>query len=204
MTLAVVPAAGKSTRMGRPKLTLPLGSRTVLEHVVTALHAGGLEQVLVVVGPQGTELAKLARTAGALVCELAEETADMRATVEAGLCCLEQQFNPAPEADWLLAPADHPTLDAAVVRRLREARAQHPEASVIVPTFGGKRGHPTLLAWKHVAGIRALPSGVGLNVYLRQQAAATLELAVATATVLCDLDTPEDYERLRAWAERGT
>lgn len=200
MTFAVVPAAGKSTRMGRPKLTLPLGGRAVLEHVVAALHAGGLERVLVVVGPQGTTLAELAERAGAVVFVLAEETADMRATVEAGLCWLEEKFAPHPEDAWLLAPADHPTLDATVVRRLLEARAAHPEASAMVPTFGGKRGHPTLLAWKHVAGIRALPPGEGLNVYLRRQAAETLEVAVTTAAVLGDLDTPEDFERLlRQW-----
>ncbi len=34
MIFAVVPAAGRASRMGRPKLSLPLGGRTVLEHVV--------------------------------------------------------------------------------------------------------------------------------------------------------------------------
>ena len=196
MTVALVPAAGKSMRMGRPKLTLPLGGRTVIEHVVAALKAAGLGRVLVVVGPHGAALAELAGAAGAEVLVLAEETADMRATVEAGLRWIEERC----AGDWLLAPADHPTLDAGVVRRLLEARAQHPEASVIVPTFAGRRGHPTLIAWKHVAGMRALPGESGLNVYLRRQAAETLEVAVTTAAVLCDLDTPEDYERLlREW-----
>jgi CTP:molybdopterin cytidylyltransferase MocA len=87
-----------------------------------------------------------------------------------------------------------------VVRQLREARQAHPEASIIVPVFGGRRGHPALIAWEHVAGMRALPPDTGLNVYLRRQAVATLELPVASETVLCDLDTPEDYERLlRRW-----
>jgi hypothetical protein len=34
-------------------------------------------------------------------------------------------------------------------------------------------------------------------VYLRAQAAETLEVPVAGEGVLCDLDTAEDYERLR-------
>ncbi len=51
MIFAVVPAAGRSSRMGRPKLSLPLGGRTVLEHVVIALRQGGVDEVLVVVGP---------------------------------------------------------------------------------------------------------------------------------------------------------
>jgi len=197
MTFALIPAAGKSTRMGRPKLALPLGERTVLEHVVAALRSGGAEHVLVVVGPHVAELAPLAESAGAAVLVLSEETADMRATVEAGLRWLEEKLSPRPADDWLLAPADHPTLEADVVRQLLAARAAHPEASIFIPIFGGQRGHPALIAWKHVAGMRALSSGQGLNVYLRRQTPETLELVVDTDAVLCDLDTPEDYERLR-------
>jgi molybdenum cofactor cytidylyltransferase len=198
MTFAVVPAGGKSTRMGRPKLALPLGDRSVLEHVVAALRAAGLQQVLVVVA---AHLAELAGRAGASVCVLEEETADMRATVEHGLRWLEEKFNPRPQDHWLLAPADHPTLAAEVVVELLAARAAHPEASVVVPTFAGRRGHPTLIDWKHAEGMRCLPKGQGLNVYLRQLTPReTLELPVATETILWDLDTPEDYERLRrAW-----
>jgi CTP:molybdopterin cytidylyltransferase MocA len=54
-----------------------------------------------------------------------------------------------------------------------------------------------LIGWSHVADIRALPAGQGLNGYLRQHPAATLEVAVASPEILLDLDTPEDYERLK-------
>jgi CTP:molybdopterin cytidylyltransferase MocA len=121
----------------------------------------------------------------------------MRATVEAGLGWLEEKFSPKPDDAWLLAPADHPTLDAAVVRQLVAARTENPQASVLIPTHAGRRGHPALIAWKHVEGMRALPPGQGLNVYLRRQEAETLELPVAAESILCDLDTAEDYERLR-------
>ena len=55
-----------------------------------------------------------------------------------------------------------------------------------------------LLAKLEDAGIRALPQGLGLNAYLRSQSAATLEVPVLSPGILCDLDTPADYERLRA------
>jgi molybdenum cofactor cytidylyltransferase len=196
MSFAVLPAAGKSTRMGRPKLALPLGSRTVLEHVVQALQTGGVEQILVVAGPHVPELAPLALAAGAYVLQLVEQTADMRATVEQGLAWLEERFHPAPDDPWLLVPADHPVLDPDVVRQLLQARTAHPERSIVVPAYEGRRGHPALIAWKHVAGMRALPPDTGLNVYLRRQTAAVLELPVPSPAVLLDLDTPEDYERL--------
>jgi molybdenum cofactor cytidylyltransferase len=199
---AVVPAAGKSTRMGRPKLTLPLGDRTVLERVIAtlrggALRAGGADRVLVVVGPHVPELAPLAEVAGADVGRLAAETADMRATVEHGLRWLEDHLHPRPDDAWLLAPADHPALDADVVRQLCVSYSREPGQTILVPTYGGRRGHPTLIEWRHVPGIRALPAGQGIDAYLRAHAEETLELPVASAGVLCDLDTPEDYERLR-------
>jgi molybdenum cofactor cytidylyltransferase len=201
---ALVPAGGRSARMGRPKLSLPLGGRTVLEHTVSTFRRAGVEHVLAVVGPHVPELVPLAEAAGAKVCRLPEETADMRATVEHGLRWLEETFRPAAEDAWLLAPADHPTLNADVIRELLRARAEHPERSVLVPTWEGRRGHPALIAWKHVAGIRAHPAGEGLNTYLRQRAAEVLEVPAASADVLCDLDTPADYERLRRRWGGGT
>jgi CTP:molybdopterin cytidylyltransferase MocA len=80
---------------------------------------------------------------------------------------------------------------------LLQARAAHPGRSVFVPTWEGRRGHPALIGWKHVAGIRAHPAGQGLNTYLRECAAEVLEAAAGTSDVLCDLDTPADYESLR-------
>jgi molybdenum cofactor cytidylyltransferase len=197
MIFAVIPAGGKSSRMGRPKLALPVGSRTVLERVIDALRLGGVEHVLVVIGPPSADLEPLARTAGAHTLLLTRETADMRATVEEGLAWLEQHFHPSPDDAWLLVPADHPTLDPAVIRSLLRARELPGGASIMVPTFQGRRGHPTLIGWKHVEGIRGLPAGTGLNVYLRQPAAEARELPVDCPDILADLDTPEDYENLR-------
>jgi molybdenum cofactor cytidylyltransferase len=204
MIFAVIPAAGHSVRMGRPKLTLPLGDRTVLERVVGSLRAADVEHVLVVIGPHVTQLAPLAEGAGAHVLLLPEQTPEMRATVEAGLRWLEERFHPRPDDAWLLVPADHPTLDPLLVRMLIWERAETPGASIVVPTYNGRRGHPTLIDWKHVAGMRALPPGEGLNVYLRRHTNETREVPVESSDVLCDLDTPDDYEHLRRLFERPT
>jgi molybdenum cofactor cytidylyltransferase len=199
MIAGLIPAAGHSRRMGRPKLALPLRGRTVLEHVVAALVEAGVAPVLVVLGPHVAELGDPARAAGAEVLLLPEATPDMRATVERGLAWLEAA-RPGPEDDWLLVPADHPALDAGVIRGLIAA-PREPGRSIVVPTWQGRRGHPTLIGWGHVAGIRAHPAGEGLNAYLRGQAALTLEVPAAGPAVVEDLDTPEDYERLlgRPW-----
>lgn len=192
---AVVPAAGKSTRMGRPKLALALGGRSVLERVVASLRQGGVDHVHVVVGPHVPGLAPIAQAAGASVQLLPCETPDMRSTVEHGLAWLEQHHHPAVDDFCLLAPADYPTLDSAVVRQVRLAGRERPQM-IVVPTVQGQRGHPVLFGWGHVAGLRALPAGQGLNAYLRQRPGDVTELPVTSATILDDLDTPDDYERL--------
>jgi molybdenum cofactor cytidylyltransferase len=197
MIFAVVPAAGKSVRMGRPKLTLALGGRSVLERVIHALRSGGAEHVLVVVGPDDAELVAIAERAGAHVLRMENETPDMRATVEQGLAWLQQRFHPREDDSWLLVPADHPTLDASVIEQLVLGRSQHSQFSIVIPSHAGQRGHPALIAWLHVGGVRALPAGQGLNAYLRMHAGQTFELPVDSPSILWDLDTPEDYERLR-------
>ncbi len=192
----LIPAAGKSQRMGRPKLALPLGDRTILERVVAVLGSAGIADVLVVLGPHVASLAKLAAKAGAQVLQLAQETPDMRATIEQGLQWLEEHLRPTAADAFLLLPADHPTLEAAVIETLVQARDQHPQASILVPTYEGKRGHPALIGWDHVASLRAWPADQGLNTYLRQQETVTCEIPVPWPAVLVDLDTPADYERL--------
>jgi molybdenum cofactor cytidylyltransferase len=182
--------------MGRSKLALPLGGRTVIEHVVAAIRQAGIEHVLVVLGPHVAELQPLAEGAGASVHILPEATPDMRATVQHGLRWLEDHFSPDPNAAWLLVPADHPALRPEVVRQLLAARQGDPAHSIFIPTCQGKRGHPALIGWLHVAGMRALPADQGLNVYLRQHGEQTRELPIESPEVLLDLDTPEDYERL--------
>jgi molybdenum cofactor cytidylyltransferase len=193
---AIVPACGHSTRMGRPKLALPLGGRTVLDRVVATLREGGAEGVLVVVGPHVPELVPLASGAGAAVLALDTETADMRATVERGIGWIEEHHHPSDDDWWLLVPGDHPAFTSTVLRQLLAARST--AHSIIVPTHGGRRGHPVLLRWLHAAGIRTHPAGSGINSYLRTQAKETLELPVGDPGILSDMDTMADYERLRA------
>ncbi len=188
MIAAVIPAAGRGERMGRPKLALPVAGRPMIERVITALRDGGASPVVVVTGPHDPTLATLARAAGAEVCELTFATLDMRATVEHGLRWLEERFRPQPDDAFLLTPGDLPFLDAATVRRLCETWNRRPSASILAPTFDGRRGHPALIAWRHVAGIRELAAGQGIDSYLRERFGETQDVVAASAAGFRDVD----------------
>lgn len=180
--------------MGRPKLALPLGDKTVLECVLDILRQADVSDILVVISPGGKELIPLADKK-AHILQLDQDTADMQATVLAGLDWLETTLQPVAQDYWLLLPADHPSLNPVVIRQLEQCRTEHPQHSIFIPTFAGKRGHPALIGWQHVAALRQFPPGQGLNRFLRQQT-QLLECPMNAPEILLDLDTPEDYRRL--------
>jgi len=196
MIFGIIPACGLSTRMGRPKLSLPVGDRTVIEHVVGALRGSGADVVLVVVGPHVPELEPLATRAGARVLTLPEPTADMRATVEAGLNWLDAHLHPTPDDWWLMSPGDHPTLSPTVVRTLLDAARADDRHSIFVPVCEGRRGHPLLARWRHADTVRLLPAGEGINSCLRRCSDEVREVTVLDSGSFHDLDTPDDYARL--------
>ena len=98
---------------------------------------------------------------------------------------------------WLLAPADHPLLDASVVGTLITAWGAAGER-IVVPAYRGRRGHPTIFPWRLAAEVFGLPGDLGLNALMRRHANEVDEVDFDAPAVVADLDTPEDYARLQA------
>ncbi len=136
---AIVPAAGKSHRMGRPKLLLLFGGLPLIGHVVSALRLGGASPVLVVAPPaeaeEGPPIAEAARRAGADVITPARRPAEMRESVE---IALEQLGRDGPPRGLVLTPGDSPGITPEIVRLLLEGSSRAP-GSMILPRAGGRR-----------------------------------------------------------------
>ena len=196
MIAGLVPAAGRSERMGRPKLLLPICGEPMLGRVVTALRKGGARRV-VVVGPpgdseEGPAVASLALEAGAEVVAPILRPAEMRDSIEIGL---ETLAHPTAPTHVLLTPGDAAGFTPAVVERLLEESARHPEL-IVVPRCGANRGHPLLLPWNVAAQIRSLPRGQGVNALLARHQDSMVELMVDDPRIAGDIDTPDDF---REW-----
>ena len=194
---AVIPAAGHSRRMGRPKLLLPFGSSTVIGAVLEVLRRPGITEVVVVVRRDDHALRTEAAEHGAIVVCPGVDPPDMRASVAAGLEDVRRRHVPGPDEAWLLIPADHPLLDARLLDLVLQRWGTGSD-TVLIPTFEGRRGHPTLLRWKCVAAIAELPADQGLNRLLRAHPDWVTELPVEYPAAVLDLDTPADYAALLA------
>lgn len=189
---AVVPAAGRSRRMGQDKLLLSWGDHTVIESLLAAWQASGVDEIVVVTRQDQTELQALCREATVVTPEIAPP--EMKDSVRAALNYIRDAFSPEDRDVWLLAPADMPQLDPAVVTKILAA---HDPASpaIIIPTSDNKRGHPVLFPWAFAASVATLADDEGVNALLER--CAVRELECCGPNIHGDLDSPDDYMRLR-------
>ncbi len=203
-SFAIVPAAGHSRRMGRPKLRLPWQDGTLLEHVLTQWRQSRVSEVVVVLRKDDTELQTVAKAVGAHVVVAEVDPPDMKASVALGLDYVRDKFQPTDRDAWLLAPADLPGLTPAVIDQLLTLHEEQvmgnggsdgaEAAPILVPTVTGRRAHPVLFPWKHAAAVSGLSDEEGVNALLKRN--DVCELRVRDVGLLADIDTPEDYRRL--------
>jgi CTP:molybdopterin cytidylyltransferase MocA len=195
MIIGVVLAAGRSRRMGAPKPLLAVDEQeSFLEHVISALRDGGCDDVYVVVGPEhdaaAREIGEAVWDAGAhrLINPLADtqQVDSLRVAIR----------SLPPQAEALIeTPVDFPRIQAATVRKLIDA-FEHSHAPVVVPTYQGRHGHPTLFARSLWPELLADPLPEGARTVVHAHRGDLLEVRVEDAGVLLDVDTPEDYTRL--------
>lgn len=191
----VIPAAGLSRRMGKPKLLLPYRGGTVIGELLQRLQRPEIGGTVVVCRREDRELQEEVRKWGGIVEVRREDPPEMRESVEFGLGEIEERFHPGRGDGWILIPADHPQVSSEILLRMFEVwREEEPE--VLVPIFQGKRGHPTFFRWEIAERVKEIPEDRGLNWLLREGGIVVRELEVEDRRVIEDLDTPEDYERL--------
>src|SRR5437773_1600912 len=91
---AIVPAAGRSRRMGSPKLLLPWGDSTLIERLLAAWRESRVNQIVVVVHPNDRELAARCGGERTTIVAPAVPPPEMKDSVTAALRRIEQSFSP--------------------------------------------------------------------------------------------------------------
>jgi molybdenum cofactor cytidylyltransferase len=191
--VAILPAAGSSRRMGRPKLLLPVHGGPMVAAVVNALLGGGAEEVVLVASADDVDLQGWARRAGIACAVNPDPSRGMLGSIREGIASLGGAAELARQGTILLvSPADLPNLQAEtvveLVRRMLEAGAP-----LALPVFRGQRGHPLAIAPALIPEIDTLDPEVGLKQLRDRHVMALLEVEVQDAGVVQDIDTPEDY-----------
>lgn len=200
---AVILAAGRSSRMGTHKLLLPLGDAPLLAHVVGAACASAAAPVILVLGHEA-ERVRAALPAGRAEIVVNQVYADGMATsLRAGITLLEYL---EAEGDALLGTlvllGDQPLVTVPLLDRLIEEASARPE-TLLTASYGGRRGPPVYFPRASFAETAELRGDEGGRAILARHADRVCVVECAFPEAGTDIDTPEDYERLRRmWASQ--
>ncbi len=188
---AVILAAGRSIRMGQPKLLLPWGGTTVLGHLLARWRQLGAGQIGVVVGADdrvvGSELDRLGFPGQNRIINAAPERGMFSSIQCAGLW---PGWSPHL-THWAIVLGDQPHLRPTTLRRLL-AFAAGRLGQVCQPARDGRPRHPVLMPRRLFA---ELPGSKAANL---KEFLAGRETAVFESDdpgLDLDIDRPEDYRK---------
>ena len=197
MIAALVLAAGRGGRFGGAKLLASFRGEPLVRASVRVLLDGGVDEVVVVTGPDGELIASAVDGDGVRTVPHAGAAGGMGSSLAAGIASL----GGGTEA-VLVALGDQPTIVAGAVAAL-VSRWRVGGASIVVPVYRGERGHPVLFDATVFPELRALHGDVGARGVVARDPARVAFVAL-DLPVPPDVDTADELAALaRAEAEAG-
>jgi len=190
----VLLAAGRSSRMGQPKLVLPWGPTSVLGHLLAQWGRLGAQQIGVVCAAGdhilAAELERLAFPAAGRI---------YNPTPEQGMFSSIQAASHWPGwsrdlTHWAIVLGDQPHLRPGTLSGITQFSATHPE-KVCQPARGGHGRHPVFLPQSVFSRI-GVSKAANLKEFLRAIPGVGALWESADEGLDLDLDHPEDYRAL--------
>ncbi|HEY47446.1 MAG TPA: putative selenium-dependent hydroxylase accessory protein YqeC [Anaerolineae bacterium] len=184
----VVLAAGDSKRLGQPKQLLLWRGKPLVMHAVQAGQGAKLSPIVVVIGAEGEAVRKALENEPVLIVENEAWSTGLSSSVRAGLASVEGNS----EAVVMLL-SDMPFVRAELVEALIKEH-RRTLSPLVVPRVGGRRTNPVLFDRSTFSALKAVRGDQGGRILLEQFSKVWVE---CDETILFDLDTPEDLERLK-------
>ena len=198
-TTAIVLAAGAGTRFGGGKLLARLEGRPILQHVLDALRAAGLEDVIVVTGPDHAALDAAIDWGGARRVVNPAPERGLSTSLQAGWAAA-MAADPPPRG-VIVVLGDQPRLDPAVVHTLA-AQPADPARPVVVARHADGARNPVRLEPEAAELVRGASGDRGLGPLLDARPELVRSVGVGGANP--DIDERRDLVDLLAtdWARR--
>ena len=186
---AILLGAGESKRMGKNKLFLSWGKRTILDHCLQALFRSMAEEVVVVINDRMEEIAHYWREKGVKVVVNPDYRKGMSISIRCGLKAL----NPK-SGGILIALGDQPFIKTRTINALIGAFGRA-EGKIIVPSFRGRRGHPVIFHRKYEEELLRLRGDAGGKTIIMKHPEDVHIIPVKSEGVIRDIDTWGDYKK---------
>jgi molybdenum cofactor cytidylyltransferase len=178
--------------MGSPKALLPFRGRPFLENIIETAKASAADLIMVAVSPNDDKINAHIDLAIATV--VVNHNVTGGGPLESIQVAIRSLIN--QKVEYLLVwPVDLPHVKIATIQALIQAtRAGQPE--IVVPLFGGRRGHPVFFSKTTFPELLAAPADQGARAVVKRLPDRVVEIAVDDAAVTDAINTPADYQRL--------
>ena len=193
MIAGIVLAAGRSSRLGRPKQLLPLHGEPLIRHTLRQVLASSVDEVIVVTGHKADEV-RVAVADLPVECVFNPDAAAGQSTsVRAGLAAL------SPDVESVVfVLGDQPGVDPSVIDALITAwRASR--SPVVAPRYQDRIGNPVLFDRRVFPELAQLEGDAGARPVVRAyQDTGELQMVPVGGAAPPDVDTEADYAALIA------
>ncbi len=180
--------------MGWPKLLLPWGGVTVLEHLICSWRELGVAQIGVVISSDTKLAQELDRLGVPLECRIPNQDPDrgMFSSIVCAACWSKWKTELTHRVAIL---GDQPHLRAETLRALLEFSATQPDR-ICQPLHLRHRKHPVVLPHWAIEALRSTQATT-LKEFLVEHQEQLAGFESEDAGLDLDLDTPADYQRAR-------
>ncbi|MGC4190451.1 MAG: nucleotidyltransferase family protein [Thermomicrobiales bacterium] len=195
--VAIILAAGASTRLGRPKQLLDLGGKPVIVHVVERALSASLDGAMVVTGGAGEAVAEAVAPYPVRLVPNPAYREGQSTSLIAGLNAL-----PADVDAVVVLLGDQPGIDPADIDAVAARRRDvlMPVPPVVMTAYGSQRSHPILFGREVFPELLAISGDQGGRDVIRARASDVVAIASVHPEPPLDLDTEEAYRALlRTW-----
>jgi CTP:molybdopterin cytidylyltransferase MocA len=192
--VAVVLAAGESTRMGRPKPLLECAGETFLERIVRTLgQLDGLDARFVVLGHEAAHVRRTVDFDDTVAVTHRGYRQGMLSSLKAGAKAALKEL---PDLEALLVClVDQPLVQAETYAALLNAY-QPDKDDVVIAAYAGEHGHPVVLARSFLERLLADARSGNLGEFIQAHAARRRYVDCDDPAVVQNINTPEAYEAL--------
>jgi molybdenum cofactor cytidylyltransferase len=190
MIVAVVLAAGESSRMGSPKALLRVDGQTFIERIVAALQASRVGKVLLILGHNADAIKAEIRNLPVTVVVNEDYARGQLSSLVTAIQALQRE-----KVDGILVHlVDHPFLDSGLVNRMID-RFYESKKLIVLPCYKGQRGHPVLFSSELFPELLSAPLDRGAKGVVGAHRGDTLEVETEDEGVILDIDTQEEYRQ---------
>ncbi len=197
---SVVLAAGKSERMGQNKLFLSLNGKALIDNILDAVAAAGINEQVIVLGhkPERVIEAIKPRLRTLKIAVNKDYEQGMTSSFQKGL-----QMLPHVDAAFLVL-GDEPIFDPNILKLIvQQMENSQGKALIVSPIHKGKKGHPLLFHRQLFAEILNLKSSQTIREIVHRYADRLFTIEAPQWTIM-DIDTPEDYARISGLIKTGS